>query len=99
MKIIANSAWLESVKAEKSLEIANDADVAELVASGALQGIEQVVLHFPKFTDGRAYTQAVLLRRRYRFQGDICATGDVLIDQLVHMHRSGYTSAIQAVGV
>ena len=62
MKIIANSAWLESAKAEKSLEIANDADVAELVASGALQGIEQVVLHFPKFTDGRAYTQAVLLR-------------------------------------
>ena len=42
MKIIANSAWLESAKAEKSLEIANDADVAELVASGALQGIEQV---------------------------------------------------------
>ena len=94
MKIIANSAWLESAKAEKSLEIANDADVAELVASGALQGIEQVVLHFPKFTDGRAYTQAVLLRRRYRFQGDICATGDVLIDQLVHMHRSGFTSAV-----
>ncbi|HRL97197.1 MAG TPA: DUF934 domain-containing protein [Comamonas denitrificans] len=99
MKIIANSAGLESVKAEKSLEIANDADVAELVASGALQGIEQVVLHFPKFTDGRAYTQAVLLRRRYRFQGDICATGDVLIDQLVHMHRSGFTSAVLAEGV
>ena len=73
--------------------------MAELVASGALQGIAQVVLHFPKFTDGRAYTQAVLLRRRYRFQGDICATGDVLIDQLVHMHRSGFTSAVLAEGV
>ena len=99
MKIIANSAWLESAKAEKSLEIANDADVAELVASGALQGIEQVVLHFPKFTDGRAYTQAVLLRRRYKFAGDIRATGDVLIDQLVHMQRSGFTSAVLAPGV
>ena len=32
-------------------------------------------------------------------QGDICATGDVLIDQLVHMHRSGYTSAVLAEGV
>ena len=99
MKIIANSAGIESVKAEKSLEIANDADVAELVASGALQGIAQVVLHFPKFTDGRAYTQAVLLRRRYKFAGDIRATGDVLIDQLVHMQRSGFSSAVLAPGV
>ena len=99
MKIIANSAGLESVKAEKSLEISSDADLAELVASGALDGVAQVVLHFAKFTDGRAYTQAVLLRRRYHFQGDICATGDVLIDQLVHMHRSGFTTAILAEGV
>ena len=99
MKIIANSAWLESAKAEKSLEIANDADVAELVASGALQGIAQVVLDFPKFTDGRAYTQAVLLRRRYRFQGDICATGDVLIDQLVQMARCGFDVAVLREGL
>ena len=58
----------------------------------------RVELNFPKFTDGRAFSQAVLLRRRYGFAGDIRATGDVLIDQLVQMHRSGFTSAVLAEG-
>ncbi|AVO39976.1 DUF934 domain-containing protein [Simplicispira suum] len=99
MKIIANDAQQTSAGAEKTLQITNDAEIAELVASGALEGIERVELQFPKFTDGRAYSQALLLRRRYRFAGDIRATGDVLIDQLVHMHRSGFTSAVLAEGV
>lgn len=99
MKIIANGAGVESLKAQKLLEVANDVEVADLVASGALEGVDLVVLNFPKFTDGRAYSQAMLLHRRYRFQGSICATGDVLIDQLVHMHRSGFTHAVLAEGV
>jgi len=81
------------------LSLPNDADLAPLAASGALAGAARIELHFPKFTDGRAYTQAVLLRRRYRFAGDIRATGEVLIDQLVHMHRSGFSSAVLAPGV
>lgn len=81
------------------MQIANDADLAALAASGALEGVQRIELQFPKFTDGRAYSQALLLRRRYRFTGDIRATGDVLIDQLVHMHRSGFTSAVLAEGV
>ena len=81
------------------LSLPNDADLAPLAASGALVGAARIELHFPKFTDGRAYTQAVLLRRRYRFAGDIRATGEVLIDQLVHMHRSGFSSAVLAPGV
>ena len=99
MKIIAADAVPESAGTEKTLQIPNDADLAELVASGALEGVQRVELQFPKFTDGRAYSQALLLRRRYRFGGDIRATGDVLIDQLVHMHRSGFTSAVLAPGV
>lgn len=82
-----------------SLQIANDAEIADLAAAGSLNGVERIELHFPKFTDGRAYSQAILLRRRYRFTGDIRATGDVLIDQLVHMHRSGFSSAVLAEGV
>ena len=81
------------------MEISNDVELAELAASGALEGVARVELQFPKFTDGRAYSQALLLRRRYRFCGDIRATGDVLIDQLVHMYRSGFTSAVLAEGV
>lgn len=99
MKIIAADAVSTAADAEITLQIANDAELADLAASGALQGVQRVELHFPKFTDGRAYTQAVLLRRRYRFTGDIRATGDVLIDQLVHMQRSGFTSAVLAPGV
>ena len=99
MNIIAADAVPASVEAENTLQIANDADLAEIAASGALEGVARVELQFPKFTDGRAYSQAVLLRRRYKFTGDIRATGDVLIDQLVHMHRSGFSSAVLAEGV
>ena len=99
MKIIAASAVPTGENAENVLQIANDADLAALHANGALQGVERIELQFPKFTDGRAYSQALLLRRRYQFAGDIRATGDVLIDQLVHMHRSGFSSAVLAGGV
>ena len=99
MKIIAANAVPASAENEKTLQIANDAELAEIAASGALEGIARIELNFPKFTDGRAFSQAVLLRRRYGFTGDIRATGDVLIDQLVQMARSGFTSAVLAEGV
>ena len=98
MKIIAASAIPASAETEKTLQIANDAELAGIAAAGTLQGVERVELNFPKFTDGRAFSQAVLLRRRYGFTGDIRATGDVLIDQLVQMARSGFTSAVLAEG-
>lgn len=99
MKIIAANAVPASDNDQKTLQIANDAELAEIAASGALQGVERIELSFPKFTDGRAFSQAVLLRRRYGFTGDLRATGDVLIDQLVQMARSGFTSAVLAEGV
>jgi uncharacterized protein (DUF934 family) len=74
----------------KVLQLANDADPREL----SLEGIERIELNFPKFADGRAFSQAFLLRRRLGFAGDIRATGEVLIDQLVQMERSGFTSAV-----
>lgn len=82
-----------------TLQIANDAELADIAASGALEGVARVELNFPKFTDGRAFSQAVLLRRRYKFTGDIRATGEVLIDQLVQMARSGFTSAVLREGL
>lgn len=48
-----------------------------------------VALEFPAFKDGRAYTQARLLRERYRFDGEVRAFGDVLRDQLLFMQRCG----------
>ncbi len=49
-----------------------------------------VVLPFPKWTDGRAYSQAVLLRGRLRFSGQVRATGDVLADMLPLLQRCGF---------
>jgi len=69
--------------------LANDADVQAL----DLEGVERFDLNFPKFTDGRAFSQAFVLRRR-GFTGDIRAHGDVLIDQLLQMQRSGFSSAV-----
>ena len=76
------------------LVVGNDADVAGL----SLEGVDRIELQFPKFSDGRAYSQAYLLRRRRKFTGDIRATGDVLIDQLVQMQRTGFSSAVLKEG-
>jgi len=75
---------------ERRLAIANDADPRE----AELNGIDVIELNFPKFSDGRAFSQAFLLRRRLGFAGEIRATGDVLIDQLVQMQRSGFSQAV-----
>lgn len=72
------------------LTLANDADVSDI----ALDGITRIDLHFPSFSDGRAFSQAFLLRRRRGYTGEIRATGDVLIDQLVQMQRTGFSSAV-----
>ena len=77
------------------LELANDVDPRTL----DLTGITRIDLQFPAFTDGRAYSQAFLLRRRLRFAGELRATGDVLIDQLVQMQRTGFDVAVLAEGV
>ncbi|WP_280190706.1 DUF934 domain-containing protein [Delftia sp. PS-11] len=77
------------------LVLANDADPFTL----DLAGLERIDLHFPKFTDGRAFSQARLLRQRLGFKGEIRATGDVLIDQLVQMQRCGFDVAVLREGV
>lgn len=76
-----------------TLTLANDADPREV----SLDGIHTVVLQFPAFTDGRAFSQAFLLRRRLGFGGQIRAVGDVLVDQLQQMQRSGFTQAVLRV--
>ena len=94
MKLIAACAYITKATAQfdtqKSLKIANNDDPRKV----SLTGIESIELSFPKFTDGRAFSQAFLLSRRLGFQGEIIATGDVLIDQLAQMQRSGFTTAV-----
>ena len=49
-----------------------------------------VALEFPVFRDGRAYSYARLLREQYGFPGEIRAVGDVLLEQLHFMERTGF---------
>jgi uncharacterized protein (DUF934 family) len=51
-----------------------------------------VALVFPTFKDGRAYSQARLLRERHQFRGELRATGQVLRDQLLFLQRAGFDS-------
>ena len=90
MKLIAASAHSTGANGQNVIELANDADPRTLV----LDGVDRVDLSFPKFTDGRAFSQAFLLRRRLGFKGEIRATGDVLIDQLLQMQRTGFDCAV-----
>ena len=94
MKLIAAQATNTPATSENSshnsiLVIANDANPLE----SNLNGIKRIDLNFPKFTDGRAFTQAVMLRKRAGFKGEIRVTGDVLVDQLQQMARSGFDVA------
>lgn len=57
-----------------------------------LDRFQLIALDFPKFTDGRAYSQARLLRKRYGFTGELRAVGNVLQDQFLNMHRCGFDS-------
>jgi uncharacterized protein (DUF934 family) len=57
-----------------------------------LSRLALVALAFPGFRDGRAYSQARLLRERYGFTGELRATGQVLRDQFLYLLRAGFDS-------
>jgi uncharacterized protein (DUF934 family) len=81
--------WPATVPA--GIQLANTVDIESLAADLPRFGL--VVLHFPKWVDGRAYTQARLLRARYRFRGEVRATGDVLVDMVPLLARTGFSQA------
>jgi len=68
----------------------NDRRVAELAPW--LGHLALIALDFPKFRDGRAYSQARQLRETYGFAGTLRATGDVLRDQFHFLVRAGFDS-------
>jgi uncharacterized protein (DUF934 family) len=90
MKLIASNSDSTRATGSNVIQLANDVDPRTL----SLAGVDRVDLVFPKFTDGRAFSQAFLLHRRLGFKGEIRATGDVLVDQLAQMQRSGFNSAV-----
>jgi uncharacterized protein (DUF934 family) len=68
----------------------NDRRVSELAPH--LQRLSVVVLSFPTFRDGRAYSQARQLREQYQFRGELRANGEILRDQFLFLIRAGFNS-------
>lgn len=85
-----NSNRKVSITPPKAFWLDNEIDVHLL--KPWLDEIELIALNFPKFVDGRAYSQAVELRNRLKWTGEVRAIGDVLRDQLSHMYRCGFNS-------
>jgi len=55
-----------------------------------LDELDLIEVDFPKYADGRGFSHAQLLRRRYGYRGELRAVGEVLRDQILYMHRSGF---------
>ena len=66
----------------------NNREVEDLLPY--VERLALIALVFPSFRDGRAYSQARLLRERYFFRAELRATGQVLRDQFVFMLRAGF---------
>jgi uncharacterized protein (DUF934 family) len=83
----AERAALDGSGLAVGVRIANTEDVTGL--AGELTAQPLIALEIPKMGDGRAYSQARVLRERYAYRGEIRAQGDVLHDELFHMSRCG----------
>jgi uncharacterized protein (DUF934 family) len=79
-----------ALRPEERVSLVNTDDPEALALD--LQQLKLIVLDFPKYTDGRAYSQARLLRGRLGYRGELRATGQVLRDQLPFMLRCGFDS-------
>jgi uncharacterized protein (DUF934 family) len=86
---LAFAAWQQR-PAWPAVSLANTDPVEDLAPH--VGRLRLIVLDFPKFSDGRAYSQARLLRGRLGYTGELRATGGVLQDQLPFMLRCGFDS-------
>ena len=89
-RFLGNPAAILDRKARAGVMWPNNRDVDDLVPH--LDRLAVVALVFPTFRDGRAYSQARLLRERFSYRGELRATGQVLRDQFVFMLRAGFDS-------
>jgi uncharacterized protein (DUF934 family) len=84
----ANRDALSARKDPLGIQLSSDQSPAEIADD--LSSFKLCALDFPAFKDGRSYSHARLLRERYGFQGEVRAVGDVLMEQLHFMQRSGF---------
>lgn len=93
--ILPLKAWLEL---SEEVRNATNRTIGVTVAPGEsidpllplLDSIPVIALQFPAFTDGRSYSKAEILKNKHHFKGELRAVGDVLIDQVAYMLRTGF---------
>jgi len=93
---------LERFKAEREMLIGRNSPLGVRLSpeddphdlAEDLDRLELVEVTFPKYVDGRGYSQAQLLRRRLGYEGELRAVGDVLRDQALLMVRSGFDALV-----
>lgn len=70
------------------VSLASGDELAEILPH--LESLPLIALDFPSFADGRSYSKAARLRDRYGYKGTLRATGNILIDQVELMVRTGF---------
>jgi uncharacterized protein (DUF934 family) len=87
-RYLAEAAELARRTAPTGVLWPNNRKISELAPH--LDYLDLVALVFPTFRDGRAYSQARVLREHHGFRGELRATGDVLRDQFLFLLRAGF---------
>ena len=82
--------WLRGWLGGVGVRLLESDDVAAI--EDDLPEIHLIALTFGTFSDGRAFSQARLLREKYGYRGEIRATGRFLLDQLSFMERCGFNA-------
>ena len=92
--IVPLNAWMAQrdalVERQQALGVWLDSNQDPAELADAINRFSLIAVSFPKFTDGRGYSIAALLRGRYGFKGELRAIGDVLRDQLFYLRRVGF---------
>ena len=93
--LVSFQEWIENIEKLSKLSvgviIAPSDDV--FLIKDYLDSLELIVLDFNNFDDGRGYSQAYLLRKRWQFLGEVIGI-NAHLDQLQFMIRSVVTSYV-----
>lgn len=94
--IIPAQCWLDNkqalIQSGKDISIWLDTDEKPDMIVEDIHSFPLIALNFPVFTDGRAYSSAVVIRQHFNYRGELRAIGDILRDQLFYMKRCGFDS-------
>jgi len=86
-RLMRDFADLKAHDGRLAVDFPNDCAIEDLAEYAGT--LDKVILRFPKFTDGRAYSQARILRTELGFTGEIQSSGNVLPDQIAFMRQCG----------